>query len=63
MEPVRIRFGGYQPPASVHSRGAAALGRALAARLGDGVRFDLDGDIAPRAGRRPRCWASSSAAS
>jgi C4-dicarboxylate-binding protein DctP len=45
MEPVRIRFGGYQPPASVHSRGAAALGRALAARLGDGVRFDLDGDI------------------
>jgi C4-dicarboxylate-binding protein DctP len=45
MGPVRIRFGGYQPPASVHSRGAAALGRALAARLGDGVRFDLDGDV------------------
>jgi C4-dicarboxylate-binding protein DctP len=45
MEPIRIRFGGYQPPVSVHSRGAAVLGRALAARLGDGVRFDLDGDI------------------
>ena len=45
MEPVRIRFGGYQPPASVHSRGAAALGRALSTRLGDGVRFDLDGDV------------------
>jgi C4-dicarboxylate-binding protein DctP len=45
MEPVRIRFGGYQPPASVHSRGAAALGRALSARLGDGVRFDVDGDV------------------
>ena len=45
MEPIRIRFGGYQPPASVHSRGAAVLGRALAGRLGDRVRFDLDGDI------------------
>jgi C4-dicarboxylate-binding protein DctP len=45
MEPVRIRFGGYQPPASVHSQGAAALGRALTARLGDGVRFELDGDV------------------
>jgi TRAP-type C4-dicarboxylate transport system substrate-binding protein len=45
MEAVRIRFGGYQPPASVHSQGAAAFGRALAARLGDGVRFDLDGDV------------------
>jgi C4-dicarboxylate-binding protein DctP len=45
VEPIRIRFGGYQPPASVHSRGAVALGRALAARLGDRVRFELDGDI------------------
>ena len=43
--PVHIRFGGYQPPASVHSRAAAALGRALAARLGDAVRFELDGDV------------------
>jgi TRAP-type transport system periplasmic protein len=45
MEPGSIRFGGYQPPASVHSRGAAALGRALAVRRGDRVRFELDGDI------------------
>lgn len=45
MPRVHIRFGGYQPPASVHSRAAAVLRRALAARLGDAVRFDLDGDI------------------
>jgi TRAP-type C4-dicarboxylate transport system substrate-binding protein len=42
---VAVRFGGYQPPASVHSRAAAALGRALAARLGDAVRFEVDGDV------------------
>ncbi len=45
MPPLHVRFGGYQPPASVHSQAAAVLGRALAARLGDAVRFDLDGDI------------------
>ncbi len=43
--PLHIRFGGYQPPASVHSRGAAVLGQALAARLGAAVRFELDGDV------------------
>lgn len=45
VQPVHIRFGGYQPPASVHSRAAAVLARALAARLGGAVRFDLDGDV------------------
>ena len=43
--PIRIRFSGYQPPASVHSRAAAVFGRALADRLGDAVRFEFDGNI------------------
>ncbi len=45
MAPVHIRFGGYQPPASVHSRAAEVLGETLARRLGDRLRFDLDGNI------------------
>jgi TRAP-type C4-dicarboxylate transport system substrate-binding protein len=45
MQPVHIRFGGYQPPTSVHHKAAVVLGQTLAARLGDGVRFDLAGDI------------------
>ena len=44
MPPVHVRFGD-QPSASVHSQAAAVLGRALSARLGEGVRFDLDGDV------------------
>lgn len=43
--PVHIRFGGFQPPASVHSRAVAVLAQALVARLGSAVRFDLDGDV------------------
>ena len=45
MGRIDIRFGGYQPPASVHNRAAEALGRALARRAGEAVRFHLDGDI------------------
>lgn len=45
MAMVHIRFGGYQPAASVHTRAAHVLGQALASRLGQGVRFDLDADI------------------
>lgn len=45
MSPVAIRFSGYQPPASVHSRAASVLGAALIERLGDEVDFQLDGDI------------------
>jgi C4-dicarboxylate-binding protein DctP len=45
VRPVPIGFGGYQSPASVHSQGAEVLGRALAARLGGAVRFDLEGDV------------------
>jgi len=43
-----IRCGGYQPPASIHNRAAEALGRGLAARLGESVRFELDGNIVAR---------------
>jgi C4-dicarboxylate-binding protein DctP len=45
MPPVTIRFGGYQPPASVHNRAAEMLGAALAERLGDTVDFRLEGNI------------------
>lgn len=43
--PVAIRFGGYQPPASIHNRAAVAFGDALAARCGGNVSFVLDGDV------------------
>ena len=29
MQPIHIRFGGYQPPTSVHNRAAMMLGQAL----------------------------------
>ena len=45
MQPVHIRFGGYQPPASMHSQAAEILGKALATRLGQAVCFDLDGTV------------------
>jgi hypothetical protein len=45
MTPIRIRFGGYQPPASVYNRAAEVLGQALGTRLGDAVQFELDGNI------------------
>jgi hypothetical protein len=45
MQPISIRFGGYQPPASVRNKAAEVLGQALAARLGAGVRFDLEGNV------------------
>ena len=48
MAPVTIRFGGYQPPSSVHNRAAEVLGAALSRRLGDGVAFALEGNIVER---------------
>lgn len=45
METVNISMGGYQPPTSVHNHAAEVLGNALRSRLGDGVRFDLDGNM------------------
>jgi len=48
VQPILIRCGGYQPPASIHNRAAAVLGEGLAARLGESVRFELDGNIVAR---------------
>jgi len=45
MAPILIRCGGYQPAASIHNRAADLLGKGIAQRLGDAVRFELDGDI------------------
>ncbi len=45
MDPITIRFGGYQPPTSVHSRAAEIFGRRLTDRLGGIVRFSLDGNV------------------
>ena len=45
MQPILVRFGGYQPPASIHNQAAAVMGRALAARLGAAVRFELQGNV------------------
>ncbi len=45
MDPIAIGFGGYQPPASIHNKAAEVFGRHLAGRLGDEVRFSLDGNI------------------
>jgi TRAP-type transport system periplasmic protein len=45
MEPVRIRFGGYQPPTSVHTKAAEVLGNVLTRRLGQAIHFDLNSNI------------------
>jgi len=71
-EPILIRCGGYQPPASIHNRAAAVLGARLAERLGDAVRFELEGDVVAaghraadllewvRTGRMTMCYFSTS---
>jgi tripartite ATP-independent transporter DctP family solute receptor len=45
MDPIPIRFGGYQPPTSVHNRAAAIFGQNLVDKLGGFVRFRLDGNV------------------
>lgn len=40
-----LRFGGYQPERSVHTKAVRALGEALRARLGDGMAFDFTAQI------------------
>lgn len=41
MDPIRIRLGGYQGPASVHTRAARRFGEVLRRDLGTGVTFEL----------------------
>jgi len=45
---LTIRFGGYQSPASVHTRAAEAFGRHLTDTLDGNVQFDLTGNVIDR---------------
>jgi TRAP-type C4-dicarboxylate transport system substrate-binding protein len=45
MNPVVIKFGGYQGPASINTRGAVRFGEVLQRELGDKVKFELAGDV------------------
>lgn len=45
MTVTRIRFGGYQPTASIRNKAAECFGRPLTEALGDAVNFSLDGNI------------------
>jgi TRAP-type C4-dicarboxylate transport system substrate-binding protein len=45
MERVTIRFGGYQPPASIHNRAAQRFGDLLGEKLGDRIGFELIGSV------------------
>jgi C4-dicarboxylate-binding protein DctP len=46
MAATRIRFGGYQGAASVHTRAIAAFARALEQRLGDDVAVQVSANVA-----------------
>jgi C4-dicarboxylate-binding protein DctP len=43
--PTIVRFGGYQSPASVHTKAAQAFGEHLSGALGAAVRFELTGNV------------------
>ena len=43
--PVAMKFGGYQPPASIHNRAARLFGDRLAQTLGDRIAFELIGSV------------------
>lgn len=45
MNPIVIKLGGYQKPASVHTRAAVRFGQVLEQKLGDRIRFELVGDV------------------
>lgn len=42
---LRIKFGGYQKPASIHNQAAARFGALLRERLGSRIDFQLIGDV------------------
>lgn len=48
MTPIDLRFGGYQGPASVHTRAGNVFGEALADALGNCVNFTFDANIVER---------------
>ena len=45
MNPVVIKFGGYQGPSSINTQGGRRFGEALTRELGDQVRFELVPDV------------------
>jgi TRAP-type transport system periplasmic protein len=45
MNPLTLRFGGYQPAASIHNGAARRFGELLRARLGDRIAFELIGSV------------------
>ena len=45
MNPIVIKFGGYQKPASINTAAARRFGAVLQARLGDQISFELIGNV------------------
>jgi TRAP-type C4-dicarboxylate transport system substrate-binding protein len=45
MDQIVFRFGGYQGPSSINTRGGARFGEVLQRELGDRVKFELVGDV------------------
>jgi len=45
MNPIVIKFGGYQKPASINNAAARLFGEVLQARLGERVSFQLIGNV------------------
>jgi TRAP-type transport system periplasmic protein len=45
MKPITMKFGGYQPPASIHNQSARRFGELLDQKLGDRIRFELIGSV------------------
>jgi TRAP-type transport system periplasmic protein len=44
-EPLKLKFGGYQEPASIHNRAAGRFGELLKKKLGDRIAFELIGSV------------------
>ena len=45
MDPIHLKFGGYQAPASIHNRAAQYFGNLLKTQLGPEVHFELIGNV------------------
>lgn len=45
MNPIIIKFGGYQKPASIHNRAAGYFGERLKKQFGDRIEFHLIGNV------------------
>jgi TRAP-type C4-dicarboxylate transport system substrate-binding protein len=45
MTPIAMKFGGYQPPASIHNQAARRFGDRLVQALGDRITFELIGSV------------------